>query len=398
MKYLTWFKAVYAVLRIPFTVYYKYFHNYHYKKYKPKNKPFILLSNHNSDGDQFAVGVAIKGHMFYVASEHILRSGLGGKLVRLLAYPVVRKKGAEAKSTVKDIHKRLEQGANVCMFVEGNRSFNGQTGWISPTNGALVKHSDAALITFRLDGGYFRTPRWAKYARKGPEFGYVVNEYPKEQLQSMTEEEITDIIRTDLYTNAFDWQRKYKQRYKGKNLAEYLETVLFVCPKCKAIDTLKSAGDIFSCTCGLSVKLNEYCCFEVQSDDEFDFENVYDWDMWQREYLKNNLDKLKTEYIDKPIFRHPCQTLNKINVEKGVDTVNTGTMELYSDRLKITSDDNSKQDIFPLSDIAGFSVTKMMRILFSLKDGSYYEIKSDIPRTGMGYMMLYRYLTGRDYI
>ena len=120
--------------------------------------------------------------------------------------------------------------------------------------------------------------------------------------------------------------------------------------------------------------------------------------MWQREYLKNNLDKLKTEHIDKPIFRHPGQTLNKINVEKGVDTVNTGTMELYSDRLKITSDDNSKQDIFPLSDIAGFSVTKMMRILFSLKDGSYYEVRSNIPRTGMGYMMLYRYLTGRDYI
>ncbi|MDD3092698.1 MAG: hypothetical protein PHV04_01095, partial [Clostridia bacterium] len=78
MKNLAWFKTIYAILRIPFTIYYKVFHNYHYKKYKPKNKPFLVLSNHNSDGDQFMVGMAIKGHMFFVASEHIVRHGFGG--------------------------------------------------------------------------------------------------------------------------------------------------------------------------------------------------------------------------------------------------------------------------------------------------------------------------------
>ena len=85
MKNLAWFKTIYAILRIPFTIYYKVFHNYHYKKYKPKNKPFLVLSNHNSDGDQFMVGMAIKGHMFFVASEHIVRHGFGGRLVKFLA-------------------------------------------------------------------------------------------------------------------------------------------------------------------------------------------------------------------------------------------------------------------------------------------------------------------------
>jgi hypothetical protein len=386
------------MLRIPFTVYYKFFRNYHYRKYTPKNRPFIVLSNHNSEGDQFMVGIALKGHMFYVASEHILRSGFGGKLVRLLANPIMRKKGAEAKSTISEIHKRLEEGANVCMFVEGNRSFTGQTGWISPANGTLVKNSKASLITFRLDGGYFRTPRWAEYARKGPEFGYVVNEYSPEKLQSMSEEEITKAIREDLYTNAFDWQKKNQYRYKGKNLAEHLETVLFICPKCKGIDTLKSHGDLFSCSCGYTVKLNDYCCFEADSSDSLLFENVYQWDAWQRDYLKTNLNELKKGYTDRPILKHAGQSLSRINVTKNAELINTGTMELYSDRLVITSEDRIQQDIFYLKDITGFSVTKMATIFFSTADGSYFEIKSKIIRTGVGYLMLYRYLTDRDYV
>ena len=399
MKHLAWFKSVYAILRIPFTVYYKVFHNYHYKKYKPKNKPFIVLANHNSDGDQFMVGIALKGHMFFVASEHILRSGFGGKLVKLLANPIIRKKGAEAKSTISEIHKRLSSGANVCMFVEGNRSFNGQTGWISPTNGTLIKNTNASLITFRLDGGYFRTPRWAKYSRKGPEFGQVVNEYSPEKLKSMSEEEITQAIRNDLYINAFDWQDTSKYRYKGKNLAEYLETILFVCSKCKSIDTLKSSENTFSCTeCGYKARINDYCCFETDTDNAYNMKNVYEWDKWQRAYLKDNIDNLKISYIEKPILRHTGQTLSRINITKNADIINTGIMELYSDRLTIMNDDQTHQNVFYLVDIKGFSVTKMMTIFFSTKDGGYYEIKSDIVRTGVGYLMLYRYLTDRDYV
>jgi hypothetical protein len=394
MKNLAWFKTIYAILRIPFTIYYKVFHNYHYKKYKPKNKPFLVLSNHNSDGDQFMVGMAIKGHMFFVASEHIVRHGFGGRLVKFLANPIIRKKGAEAKSTVNDIIETLQNKSNVCMFVEGNRSFNGQTGWISPTNGQLVKNSHATLITFRLDGGYFRTPRWAVSRRKGPEFGRVVNEYPYELLKDMTEDEITKIIRNDLYVNAYDWQKENQYNYKGKNLAENLETVLFVCPKCKGIDTLKSNKDEFFCSCGFKVILNEYCSFE-NSDNDF-FKNVYQWDMWQRNYLKENLDTLKSEYKDKPIFSHRDQTLSLINIEKNAKKVNSGKMELFSDRLVISSE--KQTNVFYLSSITGFSISKMMTIFFSTNNGEYYEIKSDSIRTGVGYLILYRYLTGRDYV
>lgn len=396
MKNIFWYKTVYIALRLPFFIYYKIFHNYHYKKYKPKNRPFMVLSNHNSEGDQFMVGLAIKGHMFFVASEHIIRNGIGGKLIKFLANPIIRKKGAQAKDTIKDITDTLNNGSNVCMFVEGNRSFNGQTGWISPTNGTLVKNSKAALITFRLEGGYFRTPRWAAYKRKGPEFGHVVNEYSIEQLQSMTEDQITQAIRKDLYSNAFDSQKQNPHKYKGKNLAEHLETVLFVCPKCKDIDTLKSDKNLFYCSCGYKVYINEYCAFEDTFGNSPIFENVYDWDMWQRTYLKENISMLRQKYKDQPIFSHEEQTLSIINAMKNAEEINTGTMQLFCDRLVISS--KSMENQFLLSDITGFSISLRMTIFFSTADNKYYEIKSGTLRTGVGYLMLYRFLTGRDYI
>jgi hypothetical protein len=35
----------------------------------------------------------------------------------------------------------------------------------------------------------------------------------------------------------------------------------------QGIDTLKSHGDLFSCSCGYTVKRNDYCCFEADSSD-----------------------------------------------------------------------------------------------------------------------------------
>lgn len=396
MKHIIWHKIVYAFLWLGFTAYYKLFHNYHFRIYRPKSKTYLVLSNHNSDGDQFMVGIPLVRHMYYVASEHLFRQGLASKLIKSLAAPIVRKKGNEGKSTIKDITYALSHGANVCLFVEGNRSFNGETGWISSSNGALVKNSGAGLITFRLDGGYLRTPRWAAYRRKGPEYGQVIHEYTKEDLASMTEDEITEAIKRDVYTNAYTFQKEHPEKYSGRNLAEHLETLLFVCPKCHGIDTMTSIGDRFFCSCGLDVKINEYCFFESNKKDPVPFETVYDWDKWQRSYLTENIESIIKEYTDKPFFSHEGQRLSRINIMKDTDLLCEGKMELFSDRLLITGTDC--KNVFTLNDIAAISVTKMMTLFFSTKDGGYYEIKSESIRTGVGYVMMYRYLTGKDYI
>ena len=100
--------------------------------------------------------------------------------------------------------RTVKKGTNVCLFAEGNRSYNGVTGPIFPATGKLAKATGAPLVTYRFEGGYLTTPRWSRSTRKGYMRGYVVNVYSPEQLKQMTPEEVNEHIREDIMEDAFD--------------------------------------------------------------------------------------------------------------------------------------------------------------------------------------------------
>ena len=68
---------------------------------------------------------------------------------------------------------------------------------------------------------------------------------------------------------------------------------------------------------------------------------------------------------------------------------------IYKDRLEFVS--ANETFTFPFSEIAGFAFSLQMKILFSMKDGTYYEVDSKIPRSAVKYMVLYRFLIGKEY-
>jgi 1-acyl-sn-glycerol-3-phosphate acyltransferase len=216
-----------------------------------KNLPdhYIVLSNHVTDFDPLFVGCSFPRQMYFVASEHIARWKHGYKLVNYLLAPILRKKGTTAASAIIDILCKVRKGANVCMFAEGVRSWDGLTAPITPTTGGLVKAARCGLVTYRISGGYFASPMWStKNTRRGYVHGEPVNVYTAEQIAGMSEDEINRIIREDLYEDAYARQAQKRSKYKGKRLAESMENLLYVCPYCKKVDTMRSKGDRVSCT------------------------------------------------------------------------------------------------------------------------------------------------------
>ncbi|MBR5048266.1 MAG: 1-acyl-sn-glycerol-3-phosphate acyltransferase, partial [Erysipelotrichaceae bacterium] len=173
--------------------------------YKIKGKPVLLLSNHNSDFDGLLMVIALKRHFKFVGSANIM-SGALGKLIRFLIGLIPREKGAAADNTVELIVDNLNAGIDVAMFPEGNKSWDGSTGFISKRTAEILKQADCGLVTYRFDGGYLRSPRWARTKRRGKIFGRVVNEYSKEQLDKLSVDEIYDIIVRDLQADAFQYQ------------------------------------------------------------------------------------------------------------------------------------------------------------------------------------------------
>ena len=80
---------------------------------------------------------------------------------------------------------------------------------------------------------------------------------------------------------------------------------------------------------------------------------------------------------------------------KSVEDLGTGKFSIYVDRLEFDGDKG--KFVFPFADIEGFAFSLQMKILFSLHDGTYYEVESKIPRSASKYMVLYRFLIGKEY-
>ncbi|MEE1066474.1 MAG: hypothetical protein UH249_10130 [Acutalibacteraceae bacterium] len=117
-----------------------------------------------------------------------------------------------------EIKSSLDAGIPVSIFPEGAMTPNGETGFFSPRTGQLIKDSGAALITFKLTGGYMHAPKWAKHLRRGPVHGKVVAEYAPQQLAAMSADEVNALIRRDIYHNEYEHQAKNKKNTKAKIL------------------------------------------------------------------------------------------------------------------------------------------------------------------------------------
>ncbi|MBQ6692014.1 MAG: hypothetical protein IJN00_01645, partial [Clostridia bacterium] len=111
-----------------------------------------------------------------------------------------------------------------------------------------------------IEGGYFASPRWAgSPIRRGRMHGGPVNIYTAEQLAAMSPAEINAAITKDLHEDAYERQLAFPVPYRGKKLAEHMEKLLFLCPKCGAQETLSSKDDTVSCSaCGLSFRYDRF--------------------------------------------------------------------------------------------------------------------------------------------
>lgn len=393
-----WYKGVYRAGRFIAAPIIGRKLQYTYDVVTPKHTPYMVFSNHTTLWDHLMIGVAIKGHMFYVAGEHLFRKKSTRFLGSLLLDPIIRKKGAPAGEVIRDIKERLTAGNNVWMSPEGVRSINGETAFISPGTGKLVKECGdlgASLITYRMHGGYLRRPRWGKNQRDGKMWGEFVHEYLPEELKGMTVDQINEAINRDLHVNTFDDQKINPQLYTGEDIAENLETILYICPECKQMGKLHSKGDILSCECGYAVRFTEYGLFEPTSGHILHHDNIADWDHWQRDQIKENLPKYLATPRDVPIESDDQQIHGKVGALKSVEDLGTGRFSIFVDRFEFDGDKG--KFVYPFADIEGFAFSLQKKILFSLKNGDYFEVESHIQRSAEKYMVLYRNLIGKEY-
>jgi len=364
--------------------------HYHYTPYRPKNEPFLLLANHNDILDPDYEMVNLRGYIRYVASDHVVRQGLFGKLVQFFGTPIVKYRDRPTEELVRDIRETLKHGVSVGLHAEGGMSLNGESRYISPNTAKLIKDADCAVITYRMHGGYLRSPRWAVHQRKGPLYGGVVREYSREELRQMTEEEIYDTICRDLHVNVYEEQRKSPQAYTGKNLAEHCEIVLYLCPKCGKVGTLHSMGDHLFCDCGYKLRMEEDGFFHDCGAGVV-YDNIRDWDHWQKDALRDYVRQFSQNFTT-PIFRDDRQLVRRVVGNTKEPVTDEGVIEFYYDRVELHWPGTDL--VYAMGDIQKMDYVSKQSLLL-IADGAYYDIGSAYPRSPTKYIEAWRFLTNR---
>ena len=343
---------------------------------------FLLISNHVTNYDPLILGVQLRRHMYFVATEHILRQGFVSKLLTFCFDPIGRPKGGAAAGAVLEIMRRLKDGHSVGLFAEGNCSWDGKTADFPEATGKMVRACGAPLVTCRIKRGYLAAPRWAYTGRKGPVEVEAVHVYQPEELRAMKPAEINRHIAEDIFTDAYAEQRKQALRYKGKELAKGIEHVLLVCPQCRKLDTIKSRGNVFSCECGLKGSYDEYGFLCV---DGADFTGIDEWDAWQRAFIDALPD---TEEGGKETVLARDPELKLMEKEEGLTYREAARGPVGMSRRHFAVGET----VFALSDIADMAVRLKGTVSFSLKDGRYFELmplKKGTFYSGRKYKLLF---------
>lgn len=369
----TFHKIVYTILRPLVAVFLRFKFGYRWQRMRELPKHYIVLANHATNFDPVFVGAAFP-HLYFVGSEHISRWGFVSGLLRFFLAPILRPKGAVASATVKKILQTLRSGKNVCLFAEGSCSWDGTPNPILPSTGKMVQKAGCALVTFRLTGGFFAYPRWSTSGkRKGPVCGAGVRVYTAEQLAAMSVKEINDAIIRDLGEDAYDRQLAHPRPYRSRRAAEGLEYLLYRCPKCGGLDTLRTCGNTVECgECGLRFDYDRYGMLRGAP-----FETLKAYHCWQRAQCAEDAARGL-----------------RYTASGGALTAVAGGAAVPVDQGSVAMDGETLtcgETEIPMDEISDMDIHGKNVLVFTAGK-SYYELKPE--GNGLKFLMLYREYAG----
>lgn len=349
-------QVLWKILRPLVQVFLKIKFGYRYQVAKNLPDNYLVLSNHVTDYDPLLVGASFPKQMYFVASEHITRWGFAYKLLKFALAPIIRYKGTVATSTVVEALRKVKKGHSVCIFAEGVRTWDGVTCPILPSTAKLVKTAGCALVTYKIEGGHFVSPGWSDHGtRRGHMTGKVTAVYTKEQLAAMSVDEVYQIIKRDLYEDAYARQLADPKPYRGKHLAEGLENMLFLCPECGARNSFTSHNDTMTCEdCGLTFTYDQYAMLNGVR-----FRTVRDFAEWQKAQVAADVTAGRTYGVD-------YATLTQLDKHEATQ-IGQGKLSISRQALRCGDVE------IPVDDISDMAIHGRHTLVFSV-NRKYYEL------------------------
>ena len=251
--------------------------------------PVIFIGNHVTFEDSILAYLYTKRPISFLAAKINFDNPFKNVLFKLFNIVPFTKGQMDIKA-LKQLKKLVDQGRSVGLYPEGGRTWDGSNIYIIESISNLIKLLKIPVYYVGLNGVYMVKPRWAKKYRKGKTKVEIKKVLTKEQVKKLNSNEILDVVKETLTYDEYEKQRTNKIEYKGRDLAESLEKVIYKCPECLAVDSYTSKGNEFWCKeCGSKYTMDSYGF--IHGCDQFD--NLHSWNIWQNDFIEeifeNNL-------------------------------------------------------------------------------------------------------------
>jgi 1-acyl-sn-glycerol-3-phosphate acyltransferase len=373
-------ELAYRITRFLITPYFTWRFNMKADRQPNLPSPYVVIANHVTELDFLFIGKVFKEPLTFVAGEALLRARLLGSILTHLYGVIVKRKGTADARTTMGMLRRLKEGRNVCLFAEGNTTFDGRTDRIPEATGSMIKAVKAGLITCRIEGAFFSMPRWGRGIRRGQTSCRIVNCYTTESLAGLSAMEINTLLRQDLQADAYDDQEKALIPFNGKKIAEGIEHVLYLCPGCGGQGTISGRDDKAVCNaCGLTAVYSRTGFFVSRNP----FPGIREWVDWQKEELGGKLRE-----SGGGMLLHDPELELLIQDEQGeLQLFAAGEMGMSQNSLQIGGFET------PVSDITGLEIYRKNTLLFTLRDGRHFQTKPAKGFNALKYRDAYRFIT-----
>ena len=343
------------------------------------DRPYLILYNHQTAFDQFFVGMAFKGPVYYVASEDIFSMGKVSDLLRYLVAPIPIKKQTNDARAVLNCGKVAKEGGSIAVAPEGNRTYSGVTEYIKPSIVGLVRFLRLPVAFYKIEGGYGVQPRWSDAVRRGTVRGGVASVMEPEEYKQLSDDELYRRICDALYVDEYS----IEETYVHKKSAEYLERAIYVCPDC-GLSEFESRGDVISCKkCGKTVRYLPNKRLEGAGC-EFPFSTVTEWYRHQIGFV-NGLDYTKAP--DRLLYEDTVE-LSEVILYHGKKLLREKAVwRLYGDRFTV-DEGTDGQLTLPFSELSVVTVLGKNKLNVYHKD-TVYQIKGSKRMNALKYMNFY---------
>jgi len=367
-------KVAFAVLRPIARIYLRLKFGYRTKKYRLEKGPYLLLFNHSTNLDPLMMALSFRGPIYFMTNDDLFNIPIISPIIKYLAAPIPKAKAIRDISAVKACIRVAREGGKIGISPEGNRTYSGRLNHIDKSIVKLIKLLKIPVVFYNIKGGFGVNPRFSRQLRKGKMYGEINRILSVDEIKTYTEEEIYAIVLQSLDVD----DAALNLKYKGKALAENLESAFYVCPGCNDIRRLESKGHFFGCKeCGLEVEYTEELKFRTD-DQRFKFRTVAEYYRYQEDFIRNT-DVTKIAYCDQNIVLKEIVRNFRKKILKGNISFNHEELRIWNEEKEIR---------VKYEDIISFAIVYQNKLIINLENHTY-QVNAEASFNALKYLHLF---------